>query len=98
MFGFGKNKLPADVCSNIVERFEDGIVAVDGNHTIILFNEGARRIFGYAPEEALGQHLNILLPERSASREKRRGQARTARGRHPAAARTAPSSPRASPS
>ncbi|MBU6475490.1 MAG: GGDEF domain-containing protein [Alphaproteobacteria bacterium] len=64
MFYFGKKKLLSDVSAAIVERFEDGIVAIDSHHCIILFNEGASRIFGYAPEEVMGRHLNILLPER----------------------------------
>jgi len=64
MFGFGKKKQMSDICSTIVERFEDAIVAIDGNHNITLFNEGAQRIFGFTPDEVLGKHLNLLLPER----------------------------------
>ena len=64
MFGFGKNRLLSNICSNIVDRFEDAIVAIDGHHDIILFNEGAQRIFGYTQEEVVGWHLNMLLPER----------------------------------
>ncbi len=64
MFSFGKNKQLTDICSNIVEQFEDGIVAIDNHHNIILFNEGAQRIFGYSPDETVGWHLNMLLPER----------------------------------
>ena len=64
MFSFGKKKRLSDICSTIVEQFEDAVVAIDSNHSIILFNEGAQRIFGYTPDEALGQHLNLLLPER----------------------------------
>ena len=47
-----------------MEQFEDAIVAIDSNHNITLFNEGAQRIFGFAPNEVLGEHLNLLLPER----------------------------------
>ena len=64
MFSFGKKKRLSDICSNIVEQFEDAIVAIDSNHNITLFNEGAQRIFGFAPNEVLGEHLNLLLPER----------------------------------
>jgi diguanylate cyclase (GGDEF)-like protein/PAS domain S-box-containing protein len=64
MFGFGKNKLIGGLCSHIVERIEDGVVAIDGHHNIILFNEGAQRIFGYTQDDVMGHHLNILVPER----------------------------------
>lgn len=64
MFGFGKKKLQSDICSTIVEQFEDAVVAVDSRHNITLFNEGAQRIFGFTPDEVLGKHLNLLLPER----------------------------------
>lgn len=64
MFGFGKNNLLSSLCSHIVERLEDGIVAIDNHHNIILFNEGAQRIFGYTQDDVMGRHLNILVPER----------------------------------
>jgi diguanylate cyclase (GGDEF)-like protein/PAS domain S-box-containing protein len=64
MFGFGKKKLMSDICSTIVEQFEDAVVAIDSHHNITLFNEGAQRIFGFTPDEILGKHLNLLLPER----------------------------------
>ena len=60
----GKKARIADMCSRIVSHADDGIVAIDKNQKIILFNEGAERIFGYQPEEVLGEHLNVLIPER----------------------------------
>src|SRR5262249_55649805 len=64
MFGFGKNKLLTGLCSHIVERLEDGVVAIDSHHNIILFNEGSQRIFGYTQDDVMDQHINMLLPER----------------------------------
>jgi diguanylate cyclase (GGDEF)-like protein/PAS domain S-box-containing protein len=64
MISFGKKKQLSDLCSNIVERFEDAVIAIDGRHNLTLFNEGAQRIFGFTPGEVLGKHLNLLLPER----------------------------------
>ena len=63
MFGFGKNRLLTDIYSTIVEQFEDAIVAIDAHHNIILFNEGAQRIFGYAADEVINRPLTILMPE-----------------------------------
>jgi two-component system, cell cycle response regulator len=64
MLGLWKKKLLSDICSTIVAKSEDGVIVIDKNHNIILFNEGAERIFGYTQAEAVGQHLNLLLPER----------------------------------
>ena len=41
----------------------DAIVAVDANHRIQLFNRQAEILFGYSREEAVGQHLHLLLPK-----------------------------------
>lgn len=64
MFGFGRKKQLSAICSKIVACSEDGIVVVDNLHNIILYNAGARQIFGYMESEVMGRHLNMLLPER----------------------------------
>ena len=48
----------------IVEISADAIISVDQSQTIIYFNEGAERIFGYRADEILGRPLELLLPER----------------------------------
>jgi len=46
----------------ILDTATDGIVSIDENQRIILFNNAAERIFGYSREEILGENLNILIP------------------------------------
>jgi PAS domain S-box-containing protein len=42
----------------------DAIVSVDESLRIIHFNRGAEEIFGHTAAEAIGQHLNMLIPKR----------------------------------
>jgi PAS domain S-box-containing protein len=42
----------------------DAIIAADTGGSIILWNPAAERIFGYTESEALGQSLNLIIPER----------------------------------
>ncbi|MET0400311.1 MAG: PAS domain S-box protein [Longimicrobiaceae bacterium] len=50
--------------AGIVSLSTDGIISVDEEERITLFNQGAQRIYGYAPEEVLEQPLGMLIPER----------------------------------
>ena len=51
------------ILSGIINTAEDAIISVDSNQQILLFNQGAEKIFCYSAEEVLGKHLSMLLPE-----------------------------------
>lgn len=46
---------------------DDAIISVDSNQRIVLFNQGAEKVFGYSRSEVTGKSLDILLPQRFAS-------------------------------
>ncbi len=52
----------------LVEAVGDAIVASDASGTITLWNPAAQRMFGFAESEALGQSLNIIIPQRQQQR------------------------------
>ncbi|MEM2925371.1 MAG: PAS domain S-box protein, partial [Methanocellales archaeon] len=42
---------------NIIESTGDAIIALDARGNIVLFNDGAERIFGYKKEEVIGKNI-----------------------------------------
>jgi len=49
---------------SVTESAIDAIISADHKGTIISWNNAAMRILGYTPEEAIGQCLEIIIPER----------------------------------
>ena len=48
----------------IVEAMPEGVVYADRDGVIRLWNRGAETIFGYRAEDAVGQTLDLIVPER----------------------------------
>lgn len=47
----------------ILDSTADGIITIDEHRIVTSFNETAGKMFGYAPDEVLGENVNILMPE-----------------------------------
>jgi PAS domain S-box-containing protein len=48
----------------IVDRSSDAVVVVDAQGVICYWNPGAERIFRFSSGEAVGQSLDVIIPER----------------------------------
>ena len=56
--------LPDDFMTRLVAGCPDAVIYADAQGRIRFWNKAATRIFGYAQAEALGQSLDLIIPER----------------------------------
>ena len=54
--------------SQLVGCVGDAIIVVDAHEKIVLWNAAATRIFGCSEDEALGNSLDLIIPERHRQR------------------------------
>jgi PAS domain S-box-containing protein len=50
--------------SQLIDCIGDAVIVADAHEKIVLWNAAATRIFGYSEEEALGNTLDLIVPER----------------------------------
>ncbi len=53
-----------DLARDLVQHTPDGVIVADRSGAIVLWNAGAERIFGFPESAALGQSLDLIVPER----------------------------------
>jgi PAS domain S-box-containing protein len=56
------------LCQRIVEDSPIAILYANREGKIRLWNAGAEAMFGYTPDEALGQSLDLIVPEKQRAR------------------------------
>jgi PAS domain S-box-containing protein len=49
---------------SVVQTASDAIIVVDSRGEIVFWNRGAEAIFGYSVDEAIGEDVTIIMPER----------------------------------
>jgi PAS domain S-box-containing protein len=52
----------------LLDSMSDAIIASDSDGKITFWNPGAERIFGFSRSEAIGQSLDLIIPERLRAR------------------------------
>ncbi|MDF1581018.1 MAG: PAS domain S-box protein [Desulfuromonadales bacterium] len=57
-------KFPLEFYRQIIDQAPDAILFSDREGTIRLWNRGCELVFGYSAAEALGQSLDIIIPEK----------------------------------
>jgi len=50
--------------ASLINAAGDAIIAVDNDGKIVLWNPAAERIFGFTGADAVGQSLDLIIPER----------------------------------
>ena len=58
----------AELYQHIIEGTQDAIIFADREGVIQLWNTGAETMFGYHPEEAVGQSLDLIIPDQLKAR------------------------------
>ena len=51
-----------------MDAMVEAIIVIDERGTIERFNSTAERMFGYRPEEILGQNIKVLMPPADSNR------------------------------
>ena len=57
-----------ELCRSIVEQTQFAVIFSDSDGLIRFWNAGAQAMFGYTAEEAVGQSLDMIVPERQRAR------------------------------
>ncbi|MFB3916627.1 MAG: PAS domain-containing protein [Terriglobales bacterium] len=52
------------LCQEIVEKSPIGIIYADAKGIMRLWNSGAERMFGWSAAEAVGQSMDMIIPEK----------------------------------
>ena len=53
----------ASLAGSILEQIADAVIYADTQGTIVLWNAAAAALFGYGAAQALGQNLDLIIPE-----------------------------------
>ena len=58
-----ENEASSSLAGLILEQVADALIFADPRGNIVLWNAAAAALFGYSAAEAVGQSLNLVIPE-----------------------------------
>lgn len=61
-FGRNRNMKNSVLLHDIVQNAIDGIISIDGNGIVQSINPSACKLFGYLPDEVIGNNISMLMP------------------------------------
>jgi len=53
----------SELAERILDQLADAVICVNHSGTIIRWNHASRTLFGYSTEEALGQSVDLIIPD-----------------------------------
>ncbi|MEL7728549.1 EAL domain-containing protein [Citromicrobium bathyomarinum] len=59
-----RDRLKGEIAAKVVQETTDAIIAADRAGRIVLLNRAAEELFGHAAEDALGESIEMLMPQR----------------------------------
>jgi PAS domain S-box-containing protein len=68
LFEDGTSGVSDRVLAELVRHLADAVLIADGNGTIVFWNDAAERLFGWTAADAIGQTLDLIVPERLRNR------------------------------
>lgn len=57
-----RDGLPAELAHSTLQNANDAVVIIDTSNRVMFYNSAAEALWGYAPEEVLGQNVKMLVP------------------------------------
>ncbi|HZO06357.1 MAG TPA: SpoIIE family protein phosphatase, partial [Solirubrobacterales bacterium] len=66
----GHTELARNHLTQVVAGTQDAVLSKDLNGVITTWNPAAERLYGYSPEEAIGEHVSFLMPDELKHEEK----------------------------
>lgn len=64
LIGARRARSQAHIAAQVVTSTPDAVLATNGSAQIVYWNEAAEHLFGWSADEALGQNVKLIIPDR----------------------------------